>query len=186
MLIKSAILGILSWKPSSGYELKKIFEDSSFMHWSGNNNQIYGSLNKLEDEKLVTSEVVHQENSPSKKIYTISEEGLRELKESLISKPEAPDIRKTFLVQLAWSHMLTDQEIIELLSNYENELIIQLGIEEAKSKKNESYPNRSSREILLWEMISQNMISTYKNELNWVKKTGEKLLENKNKEGKEK
>lgn len=29
MTIQYAILGILSWKPSSGYELKKVFEDYS-------------------------------------------------------------------------------------------------------------------------------------------------------------
>nr|WP_242835134.1 PadR family transcriptional regulator [Clostridium sartagoforme] len=67
MSIKLAILGILSWKPSTGYELKKIFEESSFLYWSGNNNQIYKSLIKMEDEHLVTSEIIHQDNSPSKK-----------------------------------------------------------------------------------------------------------------------
>ena len=41
MSIHHAILGLLSWKPHTGYDLKKVFEDSAFMHWSGNNNQIY-------------------------------------------------------------------------------------------------------------------------------------------------
>lgn len=94
MSIKSAILGILSWKPSTGYELKKIFEDSSFMYWSGNNNQVYKALISMEDEELVTSKVIHQDNSPYKKIYTITEEGLKELKEWVISSPEAPEIKK--------------------------------------------------------------------------------------------
>jgi DNA-binding PadR family transcriptional regulator len=67
MSIKLAILGILSWKPSTGYELKNIFEDSSFMYWSGNNNQIYKALINLENEDLVTSKVVHQDKSLSKK-----------------------------------------------------------------------------------------------------------------------
>ena len=41
MTIKYAILGLLSWKPFSGYDLKKIFVDSASLYWSGNNNQIY-------------------------------------------------------------------------------------------------------------------------------------------------
>lgn len=53
MSIKLAILGILSWKSSTGYELKKIFEDSSFMYWSGNNNQIYKALLNIKPEVLV-------------------------------------------------------------------------------------------------------------------------------------
>ena len=117
MSIKLAILGILSWKSSTGYELKKMFEDSSFMYWSGNNNQIYKALMSMENEDLVVSEVVHQDNSPSKKIYTITEEGLKELRNWILSSPEAPEIKKTFLVQFAWSDMLNKQELSELLTN---------------------------------------------------------------------
>ncbi|MCT8978448.1 PadR family transcriptional regulator, partial [Clostridium sp. CX1] len=114
MSIKFAILGILSSKASTGYELKKIFEESSFLYWSGNNNQIYKALIKMQEEDLVTSEVIHQDSSPSKKIYTITEEGLKELKEWIMSSPEAPEIKKTFLIQLAWSDMLNTQELNQL------------------------------------------------------------------------
>ncbi|RPI32756.1 MAG: DUF4180 domain-containing protein, partial [Chloroflexota bacterium] len=41
MDIKFAILGYLSWRPFSGYDLKKLFADSAAFYWSGNNNQIY-------------------------------------------------------------------------------------------------------------------------------------------------
>jgi len=44
MTIQFAVLGLLSGKPSSGYELKKVFEDSPYLYWSGNNNKIYKSL----------------------------------------------------------------------------------------------------------------------------------------------
>ena len=91
MSIKFAILGLLSWKPSTGYDLKKVFEESSAMYWSGNNNQIYKSLVQLLDEGLVTNEIRHQDSSPSKKVYTITDEGLAELREWTLSLPEAPD-----------------------------------------------------------------------------------------------
>ena len=44
MSIEYAILGLLSWKPFSGYDLKKIIAESEVYYWSGNNNQIYNSL----------------------------------------------------------------------------------------------------------------------------------------------
>lgn len=178
MSIQLAILGILSWKPSTGYELKKIFEDSSFMYWSGNNNQIYKALMNMENENFVTSSVVHQDNSPSKKIYTITEEGLKELKKWLVSSPEAPEIKKTFLVQLAWSDLLSNQELSEVLSKYENEIKLQLIMQNEKYRRALHSPNRSTRESLIWEMISENIISTYNNELNWVRETRQKLFEN--------
>ncbi|GLI04173.1 hypothetical protein YDYSG_02030 [Paenibacillus tyrfis] len=68
MSIQLAILGILSWKSSTGYELKKIFEDSSFMYWSGNNNQIYKALMNMENNVFVSNEVVHQDNFQKKYI----------------------------------------------------------------------------------------------------------------------
>jgi DNA-binding PadR family transcriptional regulator len=178
MSIKFAILGILSWKCSTGYELKKIFEESSFLYWSGNNNQIYKALLHLQSEELVTSEVIHQDSSPSKKKYTITENGLKELKEWVVSSPEAPEIKKTFLVQLAWSDMLNNQELNELLSKYENELKVQVVIQQEKNRRAIHSPNRSTRESFIWEMISENIISTYNNELNWVHETRQKLFEN--------
>lgn len=178
MSIKFAILGILSWKASTGYELKKIFEDSSFLYWSGNNNQIYKALIQMQDECLVTSQVIHQDSSPSKKIYTITEEGLAELKAWVMSVPEAPEFKKTFLVQLAWSDMLNNQELNELLSKYENELKAQLLMQQEKNRRALYSPDRSTRESFIWDMISENIISTYNNELNWVRETRQKLFEN--------
>jgi DNA-binding PadR family transcriptional regulator len=178
MSIEYAILGILSWRSSTGYELKKIFEDSSFMYWTGNNNQIYKALIKMLEKGLVISEVIHQDSSPSKKIYTITEEGLKQLKEWVISSPEAPEIKKTFLIQIAWSDMLSNQEINELFLKYENELKIQLVMEQEKTRRALHSPGRSSRECLIWDAISENIISTYNNELNWVQETRKKLLIN--------
>lgn len=186
MSIQLAILGILSWKPSTGYELKKIFEDSDFMYWSGNNNQIYKALISMENECLVTCEVVHQDGSPSKKIYTITEEGLSELKKWLVSSPEGPEIRKTFLVQFAWSDMLTDQELGEMLTNYENEIKLQLIMQKEKYRRGLHSPNRNVREGFIWQQISENILSTYNNELNWVHETRQKLFESEITEEKDK
>lgn len=44
MSIRYAILGFLSWKPFAGYDLKKLLSNSLSFHWSGNNNQVYGTL----------------------------------------------------------------------------------------------------------------------------------------------
>lgn len=186
MSIKFAILGILSWEPSTGYELKKIFEDSSFMYWSGNNNQIYKALLSMEDEGLVTNEVIHQDNSPSKKKYTITQEGLKELKEWVMSSSKAPEIKKTFLVQLAWSDMLSNQELSDILIKYEDEIKAQLIMQHEKDRRALHSPNRNTRESLIWKMISKNIISTYNNELNWVDEIRQKLFKNEIMEEKDK
>ncbi len=66
MTIDYAILGLLSWKPLSGYDLKKLFSDSSILYWSGNNNQIYKALIQLHQDGLVSQETQLQESLPAK------------------------------------------------------------------------------------------------------------------------
>lgn len=168
MSIKYAILGLLSWKSLTGYDIKKLMEDSAILYWSGNNNQIYKSLVQLHEEGLVTTEVQHQQSAPSRKVYTITDAGLSSLKEWALSEPEAPDFKKTFFVQLSWSHVLSDEETDRLLSEYEKELQLQLAYQREKHTRRKSYPDRDKREKLLWNSMAQNAISSCENELCWV------------------
>ena len=168
MSISYAILGILSCKSLTGYDLKKIIQESPFMYWSGNNNQIYKSLVELLDEGLVTNEVHHQVCSPSKKVYTITPEGLAELKEWVLSAPEPPELKNTFLVQLAWSDLLQEDELNTLLCAYENQIKMQLILQKEKQRRGTFSPARTNREIYLWDMIHENIIQSYENELIWL------------------
>ncbi|WP_135555441.1 PadR family transcriptional regulator [Paenibacillus cymbidii] len=168
MSIKYAILGLLSWKPLTGYEIKKLMEDSIILYWSGNNNQIYKSLVQLHEEDLVTTEVQHQQNAPSRKIYTITASGLSALKQWTLSAPEAPEYKKAFFVQLAWSHQQSNEETDQLLSEYEQELSLRLAYQQEKHARRNGYPDRDQREKLLWNTMAQNVIASIENELRWI------------------
>lgn len=175
MSINHAILGILSYKPMTGYDLKKIMQESSFMHWSGNSNQVYRALLELYDNGLVTNEVCHQDSSPSKKIYTITQGGLTELKRWSQSNPKAPEIKKTFLIQLAWAGQLNNDELQVLLTEYEQEIRGQIAIGQAKKKKGYFSPDRTPRETALWDLIHENTLSSYTGELDWINKVRQTL-----------
>ncbi|MGE5415445.1 MAG: PadR family transcriptional regulator [Acidobacteriota bacterium] len=175
MTIKYAILGLLSWKSFSGYDLKKMFTNITAFYWSGNNNQIYRTLVQLLGEGLVTHEVQYQENSPNKKIYTITEEGKAELKKWVLSNPEPPELRKTFLIQLAWADQLSSEEIDSLLTAYAREVEMQMLMEQEKVRRKVLIPERTPRESYLWQMMTENIISSYESELNWVKRLREGL-----------
>lgn len=179
MSIKYAILGILSYNSYTGYDLKKIIQNSPFMHWSGNNNQIYKSLVELLEEGLVTNEVHHQEGSPSKKIYTITKEGIARLKEWVLLTPDPPEFKKSFLVQLAWADQLSPDELNDLLTKYENEISMQILIQQEIIRRGTFSPNRTSRETNLWDMIYDNIITSYENELAWIGKLRNKLINHK-------
>lgn len=182
MSINYAILGILSYKSLTGYDLKKIIQDSPFMYWSANNNQIYKALVELHDEGFVTNEVYHQESSPSKKVYTITGEGLGELKRWVLSTPEPPEFKKTFLIQLAWAQQLGSDELDTLLSRYENEVRVQVLLQQEKKQRGVFSPGRTPREAYIWDKVYDNIISTYKNELDWIQKLRKELDTNFGKE----
>lgn len=168
MSINYAILGILSYKSMTGYELKKIIQASAFMHWSGNNNQIYKSLTELLDKGLVTNVVKHQASSPTKKIYTITSEGLADLKEWVLSPYEPSEVKKPFLIRLAWSKQLNTGELNLLLDEYENQVKMQLLMEQRNNQDKGFLPDRSALETAIWSFINDNIQRTYKNELGWI------------------
>jgi DNA-binding PadR family transcriptional regulator len=175
MSIQFAILGMLSWKPVTGYELKKVFEESSFMHWSGNNNQIYKPLLSLLEQGQAACETVHQEGAPTKKVYSITDEGKRVLREWVRSTPEPMDIRKTFLIQLAWADQLDGAGIDTMLQGYEEEILAQIVMHKEKIRRGIAGPNRTAREARIWEAIHGNILATWQQELSWVHELRQEL-----------
>ena len=179
MDLRYTILGLLSWKPSSGYDLKRIISDSEVFYWSGNNNQIYKSLIELQKEGLVTYQVQVQESLPAKKIYSITDKGLSELYQSLLAAPEVPELRKGFLIQLAWAEIMSDEEILSLLGKYENEIASRLWMYQAQAARSGNSPDRSQREKYLWKRIADNLVAATQTELDWVRQTQQELREGK-------
>jgi PadR family transcriptional regulator AphA len=188
MSIDYAILGLLSWRPLTGYDIKKMFAGSAAFYWSGNNNQIYTTLVKLHENGLVTRKVETQEDTPPRKIYSITPKGKAELRKWLLSEPEPPQLKNTFLVQLAWADQLRSEELDASLGKYEAEIQTQVSmLQTQKQQKNvdpsgkvrNAYINaaqaRTPREAVLWSMIQENWISFYENELKWIRKLRKQL-----------
>jgi len=178
MDIQYAILGFLSWRPFSGYDLKKIISESDLFYWSGNNNQIYKSLIDLHQTNQVTQQILYQENLPSRKVYTITEKGIHTLRAWLLSHPELPEFRNNFMIQLAWADPLSKEEMDALLGTYEEEIDVQLRMRLVQAQAQRA-PQRTPRESYLWARISENMTASYQHELDWVREVRKALNEEK-------
>ncbi len=189
MTIEDAILGLLSWRALSGYDLKKLFEDSPSLYWSGNNNEVYRALLSLHRAGLVTFTVEPHEHLPARKIYQITAAGQDHLKAWVQSAPEPPQRKQLFLIQLAWADALSRAELDALLGQYEEEVQMQLLFSRAQARPApQPAPRarfldpvlaRSPREALLWERIQQNWTEFYEHELAWVHRLRADLLERK-------
>jgi PadR family transcriptional regulator AphA len=177
MSIESAILGLLSLKPLSGYDIKKMISDSELFYWSGNNNQIYTSLVAMHKRGLVSQEVQLQEALPAKKIYAITKAGRAELHRWLLSEPELPEFHHNFLIQLVWMDELTPDELDLNLARYAEEITIQLKMRQAQMSRSPNSPNRTPRERFLWKRIEERLLSLYQGELKWVNRLRQDLRE---------
>lgn len=175
MNVKFAILGFLSWKPATGYELKKLITQSVGFEWSGNNNQVYTTLVQLHRDGLVTVELQHQEQLPARKIYTITESGRGTLKEWVLNTSEPPTYKKSFLVQLAWADQLSNEELKAVLERYEHELEMQILMLHEQIRRGKISPARTERERYLWNKISENYLSNYELELQWTREIQQKV-----------
>jgi PadR family transcriptional regulator, regulatory protein AphA len=175
MSIRYAILGFLSWKPFTGYELKKIFADALSFHWSGNNNQIYGTLVELLKDEAVTIEIQQQEKLPARKLYTISPKGLGELSAWLLTEPELPIVRSEFTTRLAWAARLPPEDMDRMISSYEKTLEAQALMYREKLRRGTVSPSRSRLEAMLWESIDAHAIAFYEQELGWLRELKKRL-----------
>ncbi len=171
MFINYTILGLLEQNNMSGYDLKKAIQYLPFFPWSGNNNQIYKVLVELLEEELVTNEIMHQDSSPSKKIYSITEKGRTKLHEWVIATdPEIPEFKKMFLVQLACSENVSFDKIKELLNQYENSIQTQIVLHKEQKRRKQYFPDQTKKNTYVWEMLYENIIYSYLAELDWIKK----------------
>lgn len=177
MSIQYAVLGLLSWKPMTGYDLKKIIQESSFMHWTANNNQIYKTLIQLLEDGLATNETIHQESLPSKKIYTITDVGRKTLEQWVTSSPELPEMKKGFLIRLAWAGSLSREQLDTMLSVYEEEIRLQVMMRKEMKKRGLFSPERSGLESFLWESINDNILASYETESIWVQHVRKEIHE---------
>jgi DNA-binding PadR family transcriptional regulator len=178
MSIKYAILGFLSWQPLTGYDLKKQFAASETFHWSGNNNQIYTTLVQLYNEGLVSKEVRDQESGPSRKVYSLTAVGQNALRQWQLTPPELPQLRHSFLTQLAWADQLSAAELDDLLAQYEQEVYVKLLMVQAQNRRNAlPAPQRTPREEALWRTIRTYWETFYAHEWDWVRQLRQELSE---------
>src|SRR5438552_16270601 len=110
MSLKHALLGFINYGPMTGYELKKFFDTSVAHFWNAELSQIYPSLKALEGEGLVEMNVEVQADRPNRKVYSITDDGRRELLEWLATPAESDQVREPLLVKLFFGSSLPKRD----------------------------------------------------------------------------
>lgn len=116
MSLENGILGFLSIKPMSGYDLKKLFNISAAYFWPADQAQIYRALKKLVEDGSAELPIQEHGKTVDRKVYAITEKG-REVLHDWIANPERSDFisRLPFLVKLFFSSALNQEEQLAFL-----------------------------------------------------------------------
>ncbi|WP_150248941.1 PadR family transcriptional regulator [Nocardiopsis deserti] len=122
MSLRHAILGLLSIKPMSGYDLKKVIDESVGHFWTADQSQIYRTLTGLVEEGLASRRTVVQEERPNLHLHSVTGPGLAELDRWLASPLRTPPTRDPFLARLFFADRMRTQDIRELLDTRRREV----------------------------------------------------------------
>ena len=81
------VLGMLTFGESSGYDLAKAIDGSIGFFWAPAKSQLYAELRRLVELGWATEREVEQTDRPDKRIYRITDEGERMLRDWLDAGP---------------------------------------------------------------------------------------------------
>jgi DNA-binding PadR family transcriptional regulator len=88
-LLGYALMGLIHHKPSSGYDLRKVFAETAMGNYSSSPGAIYPALERLERGGLIRGTVEETGGMRRRRLYRLSPRGLTELKKWLL-RPIAP------------------------------------------------------------------------------------------------
>ncbi|MCF3178504.1 PadR family transcriptional regulator [Streptomyces polychromogenes] len=107
MSLRHALLGLLSERPASGYDLLKRFETSLANVWPATQSQMYGELTKLAAAGLIS---VSAEGPRGRKEYTLTDEGLAELRHWLTETKPQRNTRSDILLRVFFLGVLPREQ----------------------------------------------------------------------------
>lgn len=113
-----AILGILGRGPRSGYDIKKLTDQSTRYFWAENYGNLYPTLHRLEGQGLVTVERQLQDGKPERKVYAITEAGRAVLAAWLSAPTESGQHRNELLLKLFFGSQAPMRVNLEGLRRY--------------------------------------------------------------------
>src|SRR5215510_4661432 len=109
---EAAVLGVLTWEPMSGYDLKKAIDSSVGYFWGPAKSGIYALLPRLVASGYATSREVTQSGRPDKRIFRITARGRTALRSWIEDTPAPPDPDRNPLLLKLFFGSLTSPDVL--------------------------------------------------------------------------
>jgi DNA-binding PadR family transcriptional regulator len=112
--ITPIVLGMLAFRPRSGYDIKAVVDRSTRFFWAASYGQIYPELRRLEEEGLIEGEDAPSGGRP-RRVYSITPAGLEALLEWLRGPTVTIELRDESLLRLFFADSLPKEQALGLL-----------------------------------------------------------------------
>ena len=108
------ILGLLSLRPMSGYEIKAFVDKTVRFFWAASYGQIYPQLRALADAGLVAGEA-KPAGGRRRTVFSLTDEGRERLREWLAVEPDVLEMRDEGLLKLFFADAADPATALEIL-----------------------------------------------------------------------
>ena len=160
------VLGLLSMKPLSGYDIKKIIDKSIRHFWSESNGQLYPTLRQLLKDGLVTMAQKKQNGKKVSHLYAITKKGSEVLEQWLEAPSEKKSIhRDEELLRLFFGNNACEAASLDLLKQRAQRA--QEALSEYQMLKRELDARISHPQHLYWNLALNNGICHAEADLAW-------------------
>jgi PadR family transcriptional regulator, regulatory protein AphA len=109
MSLRSALLGLLTAEPMSGYELDRILDETFGYVWTAPHSQIYPTLRQMESDGLIEADVQHT-GGRERRVYRVLEKGFDELRRWAAEPVSYTGERDTAHLKASMMHLLSLDE----------------------------------------------------------------------------
>jgi DNA-binding PadR family transcriptional regulator len=159
-----AVLGLLSLRDTSGYELAAFADESLAYFWPMHRSLVYRELRQLEDGGYVAGTAVAQDRVPDKRVYRLTERGRAALDEWLATPGfQPPRVRSEFLVKFFFARRLGHQQRWALLREYRAAVELDLADLQATADRLKDQP-----EAAFWHLAALHGVRTRQALLQWI------------------
>jgi PadR family transcriptional regulator AphA len=124
MNLRHFILGLLTRQPMSGYDIKGYLESLDWLISSPSFGSVYPALHDLLEDGLVTVEVIHSQDRPARKVYTITEAGRGALRAGVSEPLDSDASLREFVMRLMMADSLSRRGLIACLQQRRSQVAL--------------------------------------------------------------
>jgi DNA-binding PadR family transcriptional regulator len=118
-----AVLGMLSIRPMSGYDIKQAIGESIVHFWDESYGRIYPTLKRLAAEGLARRKTERQAGRPDRQVYSLTSPGRQVLERWLALPIREQKPRNELLLKLFFGRHLPGPEGVRLVEHYRQEQV---------------------------------------------------------------